>query len=95
MKFAPVSRILCAFSKRDGHFSAPGVAARVTLFVAKKRSNQPERFAGRINAFCLVLHRTEVALTPRVTTKPVRSYRTFSPLLGAVSYWLLAFSLRN
>jgi hypothetical protein len=53
----------------------------MTLFVSKKRSNQPERSAGRVNAFCLVLHRTEVAFAHDVATVRVRFYRTFSPLL--------------
>ena len=80
MKFAPVSRILCVFSRRDGHFSIPVVADEVTTTVAHCRSNQPERSAGRVSAFCLVLHRTEVIFARFVAKTRVRSYRTFAPL---------------
>ena len=53
--------------KRDDHFSAFLIAQKVTISVAKNRSDQPENCAGRVDAcayfaFCLVLHRTEVTL---------------------------------
>ena len=78
VKFAPVSRILCV-SRRDDHFSALPIAEKMVSVVSDRNSDQPERSAGRVSAFCLVLHRTEVALTRFVTKTPVRSYRTFSP----------------
>lgn len=44
----------------------------MTLQVAPQRSNQPERSAGRVIAFCLVLHRARVAVLC-ITAKQVGS----------------------
>ena len=45
-----------------------------------RSSNLPERSASRVNAFCLVLLRMGFSLLRTVTSRTVRSYRTFSPL---------------
>jgi len=45
-----------------------------------RSSNLPERSAGSVVAFCLVLLRMGFGLLRPVTRCTVRSYRTFSPL---------------
>jgi len=65
-----ISRILLRLSSADGHFSAATIARCVTIPVSQNRSNQPEDSAGRVIAFCLVLHRARVAEL-RVTAKLV------------------------
>ena len=68
----PVSRVL-SLLRGDNHSSRPSIAARL---------KQPTRFrcGPHHKEPYLVLLRVEFTLQPTVTSGPVRSYRTLSPL---------------
>jgi len=85
----PVSRILSPAERGDGHSSSPGLAARIQR--PTRRFGGPSRSARRLPAApCLFgLAPCGVCRAPSVTSRPVRSYRTFSPLprsFGAVCF---------
>ena len=56
-----VAAALTPATSHDDHFSAATIARRMVCSVAKTDCDQPEDSAGRVNVFCLVLHRTRVA----------------------------------
>ena len=89
-KNSSLRRVACKpdsvrLSNADGHFSAAQIALSVVASLSKSNCIQPESSAGRVNAFCLDLHRARVA-NQSVTALTVGSLSDHFTLIAEVFF---------